>query len=188
MTGAQLSSDLRGGQGSACEDGIHEARPSRRNEALRPEPSGTSLTVRVPVHAWPPTQWAAGRAAEEEGAAHAVDPRETAAFVQLVVERRAREPWHPGEQLEIRIRRSSRMQAGKIASRLHHVACRGIVSQMLPRQPVGNSTGGSQLRHGSVGNCSTLSARTVTHSFCAPTAGGSQPTRDRWPVASEPLR
>jgi hypothetical protein len=114
--------------------------------------------------------------------------RETAAPVQLVVQGCACEPWHPGEKLEVRIRRSCRMQTDEVAGSLHHVGCRYIVAEMLSCQSVGNRAAGSQLRHGSLRDCSTLSARTVTHSFMRRLPVGPQSTKDRCPVAFGPLR
>jgi hypothetical protein len=99
-----------------------------------------------------------------------------------------REPWHAAEELQVRIRRACRMETDEVTGSLHNVGCRGIVAEMLPRQPVCNGASGTQPRHRSVRDCSTLSARTVTHSLMRCRLVGPQSTRDRCPVACGTLR
>ena len=72
----------------------------------------------------------------EQRAAHAADPDQAALLVQLAVQHRACETGDARQQLQIGIRRACGMQADKVPGCLYHVGGPGIVTQMLPYQPV----------------------------------------------------
>lgn len=83
------------------------------------------------------------------------------------------------------------MQADEVPGGLYHIGGPGVVTQMLPGQPVGD--GGRDLealhrRQPTGCRRRTARVRTVTHSFMRRRLVGPQSTSDRPEVAAGPVR
>ena len=135
--GTQRRAQLRRRQRLSAEQSLNPVRPLLVR--LRVQSLGRQVARRRVQHQMPSRRPRDRQQIERQGeqrAAHAADPDQAAPLVQLAVQHRACETGDALPQLQVGIGRACGMQADKVPGDLYHVRGPGILTQMLPCQPV----------------------------------------------------